>query len=133
LALKTLFELGLVAKPDTLRNRVVAELAAVEKADSMTANELFNQFLAVQGKPDLKATGRIRELAGKFVFGRTLALKNPENDGVAEVYRFQPPARHSNSWRTFGQRKVGISHAADIHCIHVLFLLGICQSRCGPC
>ena len=55
LAIKTSYELGLLEKPDTLRYRVTAELATVEKADYMACNMLFNHFLALQSSTDQDA------------------------------------------------------------------------------
>ena len=77
LAIKTSYELGLFSKPASVRYRVVAELATVEKADYMACNALFNQFLAIEKGTDQHVVQQIRDLSKKFMFGRSLALRNP--------------------------------------------------------
>lgn len=96
LAIKASYELGLRAKPATIRYRVTAELATVEKADSMACNVLFNQFLALQSGANADAIGQIEELAKRFTFGRTLVLRNPALDGTSAKPAFVPPAAGSN-------------------------------------
>jgi transglutaminase-like putative cysteine protease len=88
-ALKTSYELGLVPKPASVRYRVVAELATVEKPDYMACNPLLNQFLALESGSNPDAIQQIDALAKKFQFGRTLVLRNPKLDGSA-VHEFQP-------------------------------------------
>jgi hypothetical protein len=92
LAIKTSYELGLIKKPDTVRYRVTAELATVEKADYMACNMLFNHFLAIQSGTNHDAVQQITEVSKRFTFGRTLVLRNPLLDGASTKHMFQPPA-----------------------------------------
>ncbi|MGH8247205.1 MAG: transglutaminase-like domain-containing protein [Gammaproteobacteria bacterium] len=89
IALKTSYELGLQPKPKSVRYQVVAELAAVEKADYMACNPLFNQFLALQSGADPNALQQINDLSRRFAFGRKLVLRNPKLGGAA-AHTFQP-------------------------------------------
>lgn len=91
-ATKTSYELGLLPKPTSLRYRVTAEIAAVEKADYMACTPLFNLFLALPGGPNPGTQDQIGELAQRFQFGRTVALRNPKLDNGAATHQFQPPA-----------------------------------------
>ena len=86
LALKTSYELGLLEKPDTLQFTYVAEVAAVDRADYMSCNLLFNEFLKEQAG-DASAGRRIEGLAGKFSFGNSLSLRNPNSTAS---YTFNP-------------------------------------------
>ena len=92
LAIKTSYELGLLEKPDTVRYRVTAELATVEKADYMACNMLFNHFLALESGTNQDAVQQINELSKRLTFGRTLALRNPSLDGASTKHTFEPPA-----------------------------------------
>ena len=89
LAIKTSCELGFQPRPESIRYRVVAELAAVDKADYMSCNPLFNQFLALQSGAEPNAVQQIKELSSRFTFGRKLVLRNP-NLGGAAAHVFQP-------------------------------------------
>ena len=89
LATKTTYELGLEQKPESVRYRVIAELATIDQADYMACNPLFNQFLALQGGANQDALREINDLSKKFQFGRTLVLRNPQLDGSA-THEFQP-------------------------------------------
>ena len=91
LALKTSYELGFQPRPESIRYRVNAELAAVEKADYMSCNPLFNQFLTWQGGADANAARQISQLSKGFTFGRQLVLRNPKLGGPA-THAFQPTA-----------------------------------------
>lgn len=97
LALKTSYELGLLAKPDTVRYRVTAQLATSEKVDYMACNTLFNQFLALQSGDSVNAIQQINELAKRFTFGSTLVLSNPSLDGASAKRSFDPPATGSKA------------------------------------
>jgi hypothetical protein len=92
LAIKTSYELGLEPRPERIRYRVVADLAAIDRADYMACNPLFNQFLALQGGMDQGAAQQIKVLAARFQFGRTLVLRNPKLDNEPADHRFRPPA-----------------------------------------
>lgn len=92
LALKTSYELGLVAKPDRVRYRVRAELATVETGDYMACNPLFNLFLAVRDGAEPGAVQQIQELAKRFKFGRSLVLRSPRLGTATDSYQFQPAA-----------------------------------------
>jgi len=92
LATKTSYELGLLEKPNIVRYRVSAELAAVDKADYMACNPLFNQFLALQSDADEPAIRQIHELSGRLEFGRSLILREPGLGTESATYRFQPAA-----------------------------------------
>lgn len=94
LAIKTSYELGLQQKPASVRYRVIAELATVDKADYMACNLLFNQFLALQSGANEGALQQINDLSQKFQFGRTLVLRNPKLDGSA-THEFQPATTDS--------------------------------------
>lgn len=89
LAVKTSYELGLLTKPARIRYRVIAQLAAVDRADYMACNPLFNQFLAFEGGNE-NALPEIRALASRFQFGRTLALRNPKLDNGSTTHQFRP-------------------------------------------
>lgn len=91
LATKTSYELRLQPKPEKVHYRVIADLAAVEKADYMACNPLFNQFLLLQGDTEQAATQQILQLSKKFQFGRTLVLRNPKLD-EAVTHQFRPLA-----------------------------------------
>jgi hypothetical protein len=91
IAIKTSYELGLEPKPASVRYRVVAELATVDKADYMACNPLFSQFLALQNGANESALQKISDLSQGFQFGRTLVLRNPALDGTA-AHGFQPAA-----------------------------------------
>jgi hypothetical protein len=81
IANKTSYELGLVKKPDSIKYRVVAELATVDEADYMGCNALFNQFLALQRGTSTDAAQQIQDLSTAFTFGRNLVLRNPSLSG----------------------------------------------------
>lgn len=100
LAIKTSYELGLLAKPDTVRYRLTAELATVERADYMACNTLFNHFLALQSGTKADAIQQIKETAKRFTFGRTLVLRNPTLDGASAQPTFAPPAAGSKVTET---------------------------------
>lgn len=97
LAIKTSYELGLLAKPDAVRYRVTAELATVEKVDYTACNILFNHFLALQSGTNADAIQQIKELSKRFTFGRTLVLRNPSLDGASAKRTFDPPAAGSKA------------------------------------
>jgi hypothetical protein len=92
LATKTSYELGLLEKPGSVRYRVVAELATVEKADYMACNPMFICFLALRGGPNEDAIRQINELRKGFKFGQRLVLRNPKLSSESAARRFQPPA-----------------------------------------
>lgn len=92
LATKTSYELGFLDKPKSVRYRVTAELATVEKADYMACNPLFNQFLALRGGENAEAIRQIGELSKKFTFNRSLTLRSPKLGGEIADYQFQPSA-----------------------------------------
>ncbi len=90
LAIKTSYELGLRAKPERVRYRVIADLATVEKADYMACNTLFNQFLAVQDGTNQDAIRQIKDLSTRFEFGRSLVLRKPSLDDKSTKHAFRP-------------------------------------------
>jgi hypothetical protein len=90
LAVKASYELGLVEKPEKVRYRVIAELGAVDIANYMELNPLFNLFLRLDGDQDNGVQEQIEELADRFEFGRTVALRNPDLGIEAASYIFQP-------------------------------------------
>ncbi len=90
LATKTSYELCLVPKPASVRYRVIAELATVDKADYMSCTPLFGKFLALKGGTDQAMIQQISDLSAKFQFGRVLALRNPKLDNGAAVHLFKP-------------------------------------------
>jgi hypothetical protein len=92
LATKTSWELGLIEKPQRVRYRVTAEVATVEKADYMSCNPLFNQFLLLRNDAPDEVVQRIQDLSGKFTFGRSLVLRNPGSGKESATYRFEPAA-----------------------------------------
>jgi hypothetical protein len=94
LAIKSSYELGLQQKSKSVRYRVTAELATVEKADYMACNSLFNKFLALQGGANKNALQQINDLSKRFQFGKTLVLRNPKLDGSA-THELQPAATSS--------------------------------------
>jgi hypothetical protein len=92
LATKTSYELGLLEKPGSVRYRVMAELATVEKADYMACNPMFNCFLALRSGPNEDAIRQINELRKGFKFDQRLVLRNPRLSNESAARRFQPPA-----------------------------------------
>ena len=90
LAVKASYELGVQRKPDRVRYRVRAELAAVDMAEYMSCNPLFNLFLAAPSNEP--ARRQIEDLSKGFKFGRTLVLRNPELARGTATYRFEPTA-----------------------------------------
>jgi hypothetical protein len=94
LAMKTTYELGLEQKPNSVRYRVIAELATVDKADYMACNPLFNQFLALQHGANDNPLQQINDLSKKFQFGRTLVLRNPTLD-ESTTHQFEPASSDS--------------------------------------
>lgn len=95
MATKTSYELGLQPKPASVRYRVTAGLATVEKADYMACTPLFDRFLALQGGANQGVLQQIADLSEKFQFGRVLALRNPKLDNGTAVHQFQPAAADS--------------------------------------
>lgn len=89
LAMKASYELGLIEKPNRVRYRVQADLATIEKADYMSCNPLFNQFLNHEKQPNKATESGVTELANKFEFGKTLQLRNSSLNPEA-TYRFDP-------------------------------------------
>ena len=96
-AFKTSYELGFRKKPDSVRYRVTAELATVDKADYMACNPLFNYFLSLRGEKNKEAVQRIRELSRRFAFGRSLTLRNRALDGKSTWHAFQPAVESSKA------------------------------------
>jgi len=92
IALKTSWELGLRPKPGKVRYLVSAKLATVEKMDYMASNPLFNQLLAAQREAAGNPARQISDLSSRFVFGRTLALRDPGLGAYPAVFEFEPGA-----------------------------------------
>lgn len=90
LAIKTSYELGYLPKPTRLRYRVIAQLATVETADYMVCNTLFNQFLAASSEPKKSTSKEIRQLATRFTFSKSLALRSPTLAPTLSNYHFEP-------------------------------------------
>jgi hypothetical protein len=90
LATKTTFELGLLPKPKSVRYRVTAELAAIDRADYMSCNTLFSHFLALRSDRNEETRRQIGQLSQKFSFGHQLILRNPDLGGEPSAYRFEP-------------------------------------------
>lgn len=100
LAIKTSYELGFIAKPRQIRYRVTAEVAAIDKADYMAINDLFNQFLtAGQREAGQAAPPQILTLCERFQFGNTITLRKPDDPSHA-VYRFNPRPQDSSESST---------------------------------
>ena len=78
LALKTSFELGLVPKPERVRYEIGIEVAAVEEADYMACNPLFNAFLA-QSNGEAGAREDVEKLAKRFSFGESSCCQETES------------------------------------------------------
>lgn len=77
LAIKTSYELGFAKKPNSVRYRVVASVAAIDQADAISCNTLFNQLLAHKaGNQD--ASGQISQLVKRFTFGKAISLRHPQ-------------------------------------------------------
>lgn len=98
LARKTTWESGIEPKPKSVRYRVTAELATVDKPDDTAANPLFQAFIDQSLRPSPETASRIAELASKFTFGKSLALRDPTVSGDTKV-RFGPAP--------IGSRKAG--------------------------
>jgi hypothetical protein len=95
LAVKTSYELGLLDKPSMMRYGVVAELAAVDKADYMALNPLLDLFITASGGSGGGTEKEIEELRRNFTFGNFITLKNAASYGESAEYRFQPDASDS--------------------------------------
>lgn len=91
LARRTTWELGLLPRPAAVTWRVNADLGLVDQADFMACNPLFHQFLLLESGQDPAAADRIRGLAEKFRFGKTLRLRNEALLLPADAPRFDPP------------------------------------------
>lgn len=101
LARKTSYELGFLNKPKQIRYRIVAHISAVDKADYMSFNRLFNIFLATDSKnPSKEAVSEITSLSKCFQFGSSLTMRSPDVGKSKAVYEFTPsphtkqPAQH---------------------------------------
>ena len=91
LAFKTSYELGLIEKPKQLTYRIEATLAAVDQADYMACNPLFQQFIALD-RGGAQAEIAIKRLAKRFVFGDALVLRDSKLYDFPAQYRFAPEA-----------------------------------------
>lgn len=89
LARKTTWELGIEPKPKVVRYRVTAELATVDQPDDMAANPLFQACIDQSQRASPAKAAKIAELAAKFRFGKSLALRNPDQGGAMTV-KFEP-------------------------------------------
>lgn len=89
LARKTTWELGIEPKPKAVRYRVTAELATVDKPDDMAANPLFQACIDQSLRSTPANAAKIAELAAKFTFGKSLALRNSDQGGETKV-KFEP-------------------------------------------
>lgn len=89
-AIKTSYELGLIKKPVVARYKIEAELAPVEKADYMSCNPLFVEFLKLQANPDPETLKRIEELAEKFTFSKFLEFRFLAGAADQADYKFKP-------------------------------------------
>ncbi|MBN1419332.1 MAG: transglutaminase domain-containing protein, partial [Planctomycetes bacterium] len=95
LAIKTSYELGLLKKPESVRYRVIAELATVAKADYMACTPLFAQFIALQNGSGGGVLEKIKELSKRFEFGRSLTLRDVDLGRGSGAHKFQPAPAHS--------------------------------------
>lgn len=93
IAYKTSFELGFAPKPTSVRYRITAELATVDKADYMACNPLFNQFLRLDQGGGPQTVNEIKRLSERFTFGKQLKLRNPKIDAAS--YALEPKAASS--------------------------------------
>jgi hypothetical protein len=82
-------------RPRSVTYRISFPIAAVEKADYMRANRLFNLFLARKKKPgDAGIASRIPRLAERFRFGNHISLRTCGVKGTMPKYSFVPkPAK----------------------------------------
>ncbi len=92
LAMKTSYELGLLAKPREVTYQVTAELAAIDRADYMACNDLFNAFLALERSgTGRSAAKQLATLTARFTFGKSLVLRTAGQEGRRPQYRFENP------------------------------------------
>ncbi len=85
LARKTTWELGIEPKPKSVRYRVTAELATIEKPDDMAANPLFQACVEQNQRATPANAAKIAELSEKFAFGKSLALRNSPQESETTV------------------------------------------------
>ena len=89
LATKTSYELGFIEKPEQLTYEIDARLAAIDKADYMACNPIFQQFISLERGGE-EAEREIRRLAKRFVFGESVALRSPMLYGSTPAFSFVP-------------------------------------------
>ena len=90
LAIKTSYELGYLPKPKRIRYRITAQLATIDTADYMACNRLSNQFLTANAAPKGSTSKEIGELAARFTFSKSLALRSPTLAPTLSNYQFEP-------------------------------------------
>jgi hypothetical protein len=98
LARKTSYELGFVPKPSRVNYQIEAEVALVDRADYMSCNLLFTEFLKLAAPGQTPVSVSIATIARQFRFGRSLVLRNRKLTTVPEVvteYRFKDLPMHA--------------------------------------
>jgi hypothetical protein len=91
IAAKTSYELGFLKKPMQIRYRLTARISTIDKADYMSLNQLFNLFLAMDGKnPGAEVDPELTSLTKRFQFGNSLTMRSAGLGRSKAVYRFSP-------------------------------------------
>lgn len=95
IAIKTSFELGMVAKPKEIQYRVEAQLALIDKAEYMSCNPLFLAFLGAD-RDQAAAEQDVAKLSKAFVFGNVLVLRSASQSPVTSITWKEKPVREAN-------------------------------------
>ncbi len=101
LALKTSYELGFLAKPPQVTYHITAEVAAIQQADYMACNELFNQFLQLErSRTPNPSLEQLTQLKRRFTFGNSLTLRTQKQDGAKNAHHFDIPPKKTQTGST---------------------------------
>ncbi len=91
LATKVAYELGFTNKPKQVHYQVIADVATVEKCDYMSANRIFQLFLAAKQSPSSNNTAkRIALLTKRFTFGKSIVVRTCAEKSTAPIYQWKP-------------------------------------------
>lgn len=95
IAIKTSFELGMVAKPKEIQYRVEAQLALIDKAEYMNCNPLFLAFLGADRDP-AAAEQDVAKLSKPFVFGNALVLRSVSQPPITSITWKEKPVKEAS-------------------------------------
>ena len=92
------WELGAIDKPTAVRYRVAAGIVPVDEADGMLCQVLSN-FLVNRVAAE-RLQGEIADISPSFVFGNSLALRNPLLERATHVLKPAPMSTQPAAGRT---------------------------------